>query len=182
MYGNFSSGVGVQYTPSVVVETTHQVTAPNLIIGQRLVPHTLVRAADAREVNIQDLAPSDARFKLFVFPGEHAQKVAAYLSQPECVFNQHRDAFDVITVLQGSKNTVNYVEVPAVLRPHWNKVLLDDTDVTGSRGGQIHERYGISRNAGALVVVRPDGYVGTIAPLDGLATLDTYFAGFMLSH
>jgi phenol 2-monooxygenase len=63
----------------------------------------------------------------------------------------------------------------------YDRVLLDDTDVTGSRGGQIHERYGISRSAGALVVVRPDGYVGTIAPLDELATLDTYFAGFMLS-
>jgi len=45
----------------------------------------------------------------------------------------------------------------------------------------MHERYGISRSAGALVVVRPDGYVGTIAPLDELAALDAYFAGFMLS-
>jgi phenol 2-monooxygenase len=61
------------------------------------------------------------------------------------------------------------------------RVLLDDTDVTGTRGGRIHERYGISRSAGALVVVRPDGYVGTIAPLDELAVLDGYFAGFMLA-
>ena len=60
------------------------------------------------------------------------------------------------------------------------RVLLDDTDVTGTRGGRIHERYGISRSAGALIVVRPDGYVGTIAPLDELAILDDYFAGFML--
>jgi phenol 2-monooxygenase len=61
------------------------------------------------------------------------------------------------------------------------RVLLDDTDVTGTRGGRIYERYGISRGAGALVVVRPDGYVGAIAPLDELAALDAYFAGFMLS-
>jgi phenol 2-monooxygenase len=61
------------------------------------------------------------------------------------------------------------------------RVLLDDTDVTGTRGGRIHERYGISRSAGALVVVRPDGYIGTVAPLDELAVLDAYFSGFMLS-
>ena len=61
------------------------------------------------------------------------------------------------------------------------RVLLDDTDVTGTRGGRIHERYGISRSAGALVVVRPDGYIGTVAPLDELAELDAYFSGFMLS-
>ena len=62
-----------------------------------------------------------------------------------------------------------------------DRVLLDDTDITGTRGGRIHERYGISRSAGALVVVRPDGYVGTISPLDKLAALDAYFASFMLS-
>lgn len=88
-------------------------------------------AADAREVNIQDLAPADARFKLFIFPGEkkHAQKVAAYLggggddaAEKSCrFFNEYRDAFDVVTVLQGSKSTANYLDVPPVLRPHWTK-------------------------------------------------------------
>ena len=63
----------------------------------------------------------------------------------------------------------------------YDRVLLDDTDITGTRGGRIHERYGISRSAGALVVVRPDGYVGAITPLDELASLDAYFAAFMLS-
>ena len=63
----------------------------------------------------------------------------------------------------------------------YDRVLLDDTDVTGTRGGQIHERYGISRTAGAIVVVRPDGYVGTVAPLDQLTVLDDYFGRFMLS-
>jgi phenol 2-monooxygenase len=85
-----------------------------------------VRAADAREVNIQDLAPSDARFKLFVFPGDSpAQilKIAAHLGRPECFFSREkrRDAFDVLTVLQGSKTTVNYLQVPPLLRPHWSK-------------------------------------------------------------
>jgi phenol 2-monooxygenase len=113
--------VGVHYAPSAVTETTYQGVAANLIIGQRLLPHVLVRAADAREVNIQDLAPSDTRFKLFVFPGEHAQEIAAYLNRPECFFHKRQDAFDVITVLQGSKHTVNYLQVPPVLRPHWSK-------------------------------------------------------------
>lgn len=108
----------------MLTSTAHQSAASNLIIGQRLLPHILVRAADAREVNIQDLAPSNARFKLFVFSGvhAHAHNVAAYLNLPECFLNKdHRDAFEIITVLQGSKNTVNYLELPPVLRPHWSK-------------------------------------------------------------
>jgi len=180
-HGNFSSGVGVQYAPSTVTDLSHQAAAENLIIGQRLLPHVLIRAADSREFNIQDLAPSDSRFKLFVFTGEHADQVASFLERPEGFFNKRRDAYNVITVLQGEKRTVDHLAVPPVLRPHWTKVLLDDTDVTGTRGGQIHERYGISRTAGAIVVVRPDGYVGTIAPLDRLTVLDDYFGRFMLS-
>ncbi|KAI9458436.1 FAD binding domain-containing protein [Lactarius psammicola] len=180
-YGNFSSGVGVHYAPSAVTDPLHQSAAENLIIGQRLLPHVLVRAADAREVNIQDLAPSDSRFKLFVFPGVHGDKIASFLERPNGFFNKCRDAYSVITVLHGEKMTVNHLAVPPVLRPHWTKVLLDDTDITGTRGGRIHERYGISRTAGAVVVVRPDGYVGTIAPVDQLTALDDYFGGFMLS-
>ncbi|KAI9440812.1 FAD binding domain-containing protein [Lactarius indigo] len=180
-YGNFSSGVGVHYAPSAVTDPLHQAAAENLIIGQRLLPHVLVRAADSREVNIQDLAPSDSRFKLFVFPGVHADKVACFLNRPEGFFNKRRDACSVITILHGEKATVNHLAVPPVLRPHWTKVLLDDTDITGTRGGRIHERYGISRTAGAVVVVRPDGYVGTVAPLDKLTVLDGYFGKFMLS-
>ena len=109
----------------MVTDATHQAAAPHLVIGQRLLPHILVRAADAREVNIQDLVPSNGRFKLFVFPGEqhaHAKTVATYLDRPECFFNKnHRDAFEIITVLQGSKNTINYLDLPPVLRPHWTK-------------------------------------------------------------
>jgi len=37
------------------------------------------------------------------------------------------------------------------------------------------------QSAGALVVMHPDGYVGTIVLLDKLAVLNTYFVGFMLS-
>ncbi|KAH8995052.1 FAD binding domain-containing protein [Lactarius hatsudake] len=180
-YGNFSSGVGVHYSPSAVTDPLYQAAAENLIIGQRLLPHVLVRAADAREVNIQDLAPSDSRFKLFVFPGVHANKVASFLERPEGFFNRRRDACSVITIMCGEKTTVNHLAVPPVLRPHWTKVLLDDTDITGTRGGWIHERYGISRTGGAIVVVRPDGYVGTVAPLDKLTVLDDYFGSFMLS-
>ena len=40
--------------------------------------------------------------------------------------------------------------------------------------------YGIDPSAGALVVVRPDGYVGTVAPLDGVAFLSAYFESFMI--
>jgi len=56
-YGNFSSGVGVHYTHSVVTEPTHQATAPNPIIGQRLLPHTRARRRTYRILRPPTRAP-----------------------------------------------------------------------------------------------------------------------------
>jgi phenol 2-monooxygenase len=58
------------------------------------------------------------------------------------------------------------------------RVFIDDTDASGSFGGGGYSYYGVGPE-GALVVVRPDGYVGAIAPLDHAGGLDAYFASFM---
>ena len=46
-----------------------------------------------------------------------------------------------------------------------NRVLLDAIDVTGKKGGKVYEEYGV-RPEGAVVVIRPDGYVASITSLD----------------
>lgn len=60
------------------------------------------------------------------------------------------------------------------------RVLLDDTDMHDREGGGGFFAYGIDPQAGAIVVVRPDGYVGIVAPFHALHDIETYFAGFML--
>ena len=59
-------------------------------------------------------------------------------------------------------------------------MLLDDTDVTGSKGGDGYERFGIDAKEITLVVVRPDGYVGTIVPSAAMEDLDRYFGSFLV--
>ena len=58
--------------------------------------------------------------------------------------------------------------------------MLDDKDMHGRSGGGGYAKYGIEPNAGASVVVRPDGYIGTVVPLQRVDLLDAYFARFML--
>ena len=60
------------------------------------------------------------------------------------------------------------------------RLLLDDEDMHGRSGGGGYTKYGIDPHAGASVVVRPDGYVGTVVPLERSDLLDAYFARFML--
>lgn len=57
---------------------------------------------------------------------------------------------------------------------------MDDTDVSGRLGGGAYTRFGIDPSTVTLVIVRPDGYVGTIAPASALEDVDNYFAGFAI--
>ena len=47
-------------------------------------------------------------------------------------------------------------------------------------GSDIFAMRGIDREAGCMVVVRPDQYVAQVLPLDGYKQLAAYFDGFML--
>ena len=60
------------------------------------------------------------------------------------------------------------------------RVFVDDINIAFSAGGKAYSTYGIDRDAGAIVVVRPDGYVGIVAPVEDVGVLNTYFSGFMI--
>ncbi|KAI0073054.1 hypothetical protein K474DRAFT_1604014 [Panus rudis PR-1116 ss-1] len=200
-FGAFTSGIGIHYQPSSlpeipsVINTTHQSLAPNQIIGQRILPHVFVRAADARPFELQDLLPADTKWKVVVFTGdvgrdegsgqlERVKKLADELERVLAKFDKARgahgwEAFDVLTICATEKERVNYTDLPPVLRSHWSKVLLDDTDMFGRTGGKGYEAYGIDRQRGTVLVVRPDGYVANIVPLEGVSELEGYFGAFM---
>ena len=60
------------------------------------------------------------------------------------------------------------------------RALLDDKDLHGRSGGGGYAKFGIDEHAGAIVVVRPDGYIGTLARLEDIVLLNSYFAAFLL--
>ncbi|KAF8555666.1 hypothetical protein OG21DRAFT_1438471 [Imleria badia] len=194
-FGGFMSGIGIRYSPSEIVDPKHQKCAESLIIGQRIPPQIFVRAADIRPMEIHDLLPSDVRFKVLFFVGNLTETrvaelklLAEELSKPSSFLHKYSPdgniatVFDIITITAGKKDdiTYNYLLVPAFFRPHWSKVLLDDADVTGSKGGDGYEGFGIDPKQITLVVIRPDGYVGTIAPSTAIADLDHYFGSFLV--
>ena len=58
-------------------------------------------------------------------------------------------------------------------------MFVDDVEIKGVNGGKAYESYGIAPE-GAVVVVRPDGYVGMVTSLEGAAELESYFERFLL--
>ena len=142
-FGSFTSGIGIHYAPSTITDITYQSLAPGLPIGQRIIPQTLIRAADSRPYELQDLCPADTKFKILLFLGdiadlaqlERAQKLADALGKPESFLSKYGRSkpgavgwkvFELLTICTTRKETVNYLDIPAFLRPHWTKsVPLD---------------------------------------------------------
>ena len=59
--------------------------------------------------------------------------------------------------------------------------FLDLLEINGTRGGDAYKTFGISAESPAIVVVRPDGYIGCMAPVSvqGVDHLHGYLSGIM---
>lgn len=135
-FGGFTSGIGVHYSPSAIVDPKYQHCATNLIIGQRMLPQIFVHAANLRPIEIHDLLPSNARFKVLFFVGNLTEArvtdlkvLEEELSKPSSFLRKYgpdgnvSTVFDIITITAGKKDDINYnyLLVPAFFRPHWSK-------------------------------------------------------------
>ncbi|KIK04558.1 hypothetical protein K443DRAFT_92950 [Laccaria amethystina LaAM-08-1] len=188
-FSGFTSGIGIHYAPSLITDSSYQAHAKKLIIGQRVLPQIFVRAADSRPVEIQDLLPADSRFKLIVFVGNSSD--ATRRDRIRRLAEDIRDVlrpyspdgisavFEIIPISCAKKADVRYNDLSKLFGCHWSKVLIDDTDVSGKQGGDGYSNYGVEPLVGAIIVVRPDGYVGMVAPFENVKELGAYFVGFM---
>lgn len=133
-FGSFTSGIGVHYAESAIINSAYQSYAANLIIGERVPPQVFICAADARPWDIQDLLLADTRYKLVVFAGDTTDdsqiarlaKLARYFESPASFFRQFGGedplkVFDVVTISSAAKERVDFTDIPERLRPHWSK-------------------------------------------------------------
>ncbi len=130
-FGGFTSGIGIHYADSMITQSSSQRNTKHLIVGQRLLPQLFMRAADSRPVEIQDMCPSDGRFKVLIFTGDSSQtatlqRVQAVSQRIESLLSKLSggnvfSAFDIISISTASKAVVRYNELPSLLRSHWSK-------------------------------------------------------------
>jgi phenol 2-monooxygenase (NADPH) len=177
-----------------------------LVPGKRLLPVPLIRHIDGTHVSLLDVMPSNGRFHIFIFAGSKLlsptlQQLGESLCFPECplrLFNQttfperrprfrHEDitstavpaankgyVIDLFLVHSMSHTSVHLEDLPAPFSSEWPMRVYAD-----SRGA-AHHQLGVSEDCGALVVVRPDGYIGLVTGLDKLGDATAYFDKFMI--
>lgn len=96
----------------------------------------VIRAADGRPYELQDLLPSDTRFKVLVFAGdtscaEQLSKVNVLASEllgeggilsgyVPCGLDLF-SVFDVLTLSTATLKAVKVDDIPAPMRSHWSK-------------------------------------------------------------
>ncbi|PMD43046.1 hypothetical protein L207DRAFT_542465 [Hyaloscypha variabilis F] len=160
------------------------------IPGKRLLSVPLIRQLGGNSVQLLDEMPADGRFHLFVYASrpltsEAFVRLSEFLSSPKSPVHRfsektphHLGSFHQETITSAyPKANFNYVVdvsllhttphlevdlelLPQPLSDKWPTRVDEDFD---SKGHVIH---GISEEDGALVLVRPDGYVSVVTALD----------------
>ena len=199
--GRYTAGTATHYVPSILTgESVYQHLAEGFVVGKRFHSAPVIRLADAKPVHLGHVLRADGRFRIFAFAkaGNPAASSSAIRqlceflaeSQESPVRNYTRrdediDALiDVRAVFQQAHRELAIDAMPTLLLPRKGRYGLHDyekmfcTDIKS--GNDIFAMRGIDREAGCMVVVRPDQYVAHVLPLDGYKQLASFFDGFML--
>ena len=205
----FTSGCGYRYPQGLLVSdqtsTLVNVKATEPVIpGKRLLSIPLIRQLGGNSVQLLDEMPADGRFHLFVYAGrsltsEAFVRLSEFLSSstsPVHRFSKksprHLGPFhqeDITSTYPKANSdyvvdvfllhTTPHLEVDLELLPQpfsdkWSARVYEDVD------GKGHAIHGISEEDGALVLVRPDGYVSVVTELDQPQVIVDFLDGFLV--
>jgi phenol 2-monooxygenase len=200
-HGRYTAGTATHYSPALLTgKSNHQNLAKGFVVGQRFHSAPVIRLADAKPVHLGHVGGADGRFRIYAFAGSgdpaaansKLRKLCDFLAEsPDSPIRKytrpHEDidaVVDLRAIFQQAHRELAIEAMPALLLPRKGRLGLADyekmfcPDLKGGR--DIFAMRGIDREAGCMVVVRPDQYVAQVLPLDGLKELASYFDGFML--
>ncbi|GAB4524040.1 MAG: FAD-binding monooxygenase [Roseibium sp.] len=200
-HGRYTAGTATRYQPSLLTgDGAHQHLAKGFPLGMRFHSAPVVRLADAKPVHLGHAVKADGRWRIFAFAGRGDPASATSGLWQLCDFLQTApdspvlghtaegediDAvIDVRAVLQQSHRDLALSGMHPFLLPSKGRYGLTDyekifcADLTGS--GDIFDMRGIDRDAGCMVIVRPDQYVADILPLDAHRVLAAFFDRILL--
>lgn len=87
----------------------------------------LLHSADHVPVEMQDLCPSDGRFKIFVFVGnldapEKKEQLLVLASAMEAELKPFpSEIISVFTVVKAMSDAYTYLDIPTFMRPDWTR-------------------------------------------------------------
>ena len=196
----FTGGLAVRYDPShIIAEPKHQGLAKGQVIGKRFHSAPVLRLSDAKPLHLGHVAEADGRWRIYAFAaqddvgteGGAIHRLCSWLendtASPVRRFTRKDEDIDGLidlrVVFQQNFKSLNYEEMPSLLRPAKGRYGLRDSEkvfcVDHKLGDDIYEMRGVDRTTGCMIVVRPDQYVAHVLPLDAFDALSEFFDGVL---
>lgn len=176
--------------------------------GRILTPATVTRVVDANVVHLEQEIPLNGAYRIYVFGGQPQRTrkaladfnaalrknnsfLSTYARPDEASvsfherYNPHSHFFTFATIFAAKRTQIEILELlPEALARYRDLVYADDVwdQRVPEAKAAAHAKMGLSEEEGGVVVVRPDGYVGTVVKLvEGSGTVDAlnnYFSTF----
>ncbi|CAI7614137.1 unnamed protein product [Penicillium glandicola] len=181
--------------------------ARHMIPGERVLPVKIRNHADGGTAWTTGVLESDGRFRILVLAGDirnpmQKQRIETltqflagqsgsgisplgrYLEIP----GRFKSPIDVLTIHASPWKEVEFFDFPEILHPldpvkgwAYDKIWCDDACMFDRYcDGTAYEKWGVDRVLGALVVVRPDQYIGWVGELGDVEELTRYLDGILV--
>ncbi|KAH7242661.1 FAD binding domain-containing protein [Fusarium tricinctum] len=186
----FSSTTAIEYEAGLLVAKeggsiiSKQHLAPGIIVGRRLPSHIVEKHANGEAVDFGKSFPSDGRYRIVIFAGNISQpeqlrrveRFSQLLELPDAFLQRldghaisPRDVFDLLVLHSASRDDVEIADLPPFLFKNadpWRQVFVDNNQIRTWTLSEAYEKYGVSRETGCIVLVRPDRHVMYIGELE----------------
>jgi phenol 2-monooxygenase len=185
MHGHYTAGVSTHYFPSLITAAPEfQQLAEGFTVGMRFHSAPVIRLGDVRPIQLGHVASADGAWRLYVFadgespdaPSSRARALFEFLASDASPVRRFTPAgadpdsvIDVRAIFQQGHKELETTSMPPVLLPRkgkfglvdYEKVFCPDPDAEN-----IFDLRGIDREAGCMVLVRPDQFVAGVLPLE----------------
>ena len=173
----FNSGLGVAYPEDGLINATSSESLALIVhLGARAPDVLIQRPGIQIPIRLYSVTKAYGKFTILVFCGSPSSteglllKWKDYLEGAESITNYHADTISVLSLLVNDNHSGAAEENLRI--PRHGQILYD-------AGGAAHERYGVDEDKGAVLVLRPDGLLGTACGLDEGPMLSSYFRRLM---
>jgi 2-polyprenyl-6-methoxyphenol hydroxylase-like FAD-dependent oxidoreductase len=174
--------------------------------GRILTPATVTRVVDANVVHLEQEIPLNGSYRIYLFAGSPEKTkgalkdLATYMASPTSFYsafahrdksvdryhephNPYTDFLTLCTIFNAPRSKISIADMlPEIFATYRDHVYADDVwdQRVPNATAAAHAKLGFNEETGAVVVVRPDAYVGCVVKLEeGQGTceaLNKYFS------